>query len=71
MTAGIKFLILSSPKSTCLSDLILFKLLSYYVNIIAPVVSHIINLPLTTGIFSNDLKSAFVKPLLKNDSRLE
>ena len=35
----------------------------YYV--IVPVVSRIINLSLSTGTFPNDLKSAFVKPLLR------
>ena len=64
-TADIRNLILSSPKSTCLSDPVPSKLL-HCVDVIVPVISRIINLSLSTGIFPNDLKSAFVKPLLKN-----
>ena len=56
-----------APKSTCLSDPIPSKLLPYCVDVIVPVVSHIINLSLNTGIFPNDLKSAFVKPFFKKN----
>ena len=74
-TGEIRNLILSSPKSTGLSDPISPKLLPYCVDVIVPVVTRIINLSLSTGIFPNDLKSAFVKPLLEeaaldsNDSK--
>ena len=37
---------------------------------IVPIVSCIINLSLSTGIFPNDLKSAFVKHLLKKKTTL-
>ena len=70
-TIDFRNLMLSSLKSTCLSDPVPFKLLPYCVDVIAPVISRIINLSLSAGIFSNDLKSAFVKPLLKNYSRFE
>ena len=56
---------MSSPKSTCLSDPVPSKLLPYCVDVIVPVVTHIVNLSISTGIFPNDLTSAFVKPLLK------
>ena len=58
ITADIRNLISSSPKSTCLSDPVSYKLLPYCVDV--PVVSHIINLSLSTGTFPNDLKAAFV-----------
>ena len=64
-TVDIRNLMLSSLKSTCLSDPVPFKLLPYSVDVIVPVVSRIINLSLSAGIFPNDLKSAFVTPLLK------
>ena len=64
-TADIRNLILSSSKSTCLSDPVPSKLLPYCIDVIVPVVSRIINLSLSTSVFSNDLKSAFVKPLKK------
>ena len=63
--ADIRNLILISPKSTCLSDPVPSKLLPYYVDVIVPVVSRIVNLSLSNGIFPNDLKSILVKPLLK------
>ena len=67
-TAEIRNLVLSSLKSTCLSDPVTSKLLLYCVGVIVPVVTRIINLLLSTGIFPNDFKSAFVKPILKNYS---
>ena len=70
-TADIRNLILSSPKSTCLSNPVPSKLLPYCIDDI-PVVSSIINLSLSTGLFPNDLTSIFVKPLFKkNYSRFE
>jgi hypothetical protein len=64
-TTEIRNLILSSPKSTCLADPVPSKLLPFCVDVIVPVVTRIVNLSLSAGIFPNDLKSAFVKPLLK------
>ena len=60
-TADIRNLILSSPKSTCLSDPVPSKLLPYCNDVIVPLVARIVNLLLSTGKFTNDLKSAFVK----------
>ena len=69
-SADTRNLILSSPKSTCLSEPVPSKVLPYCVDVI-PVVSCIINLSLSTGVFPNDVKSVFIKPLLKNYSRFE
>ena len=61
----IRNLILSSPKSTCLSDSVSSKLLPYFFDVTVPVITCIVNLLLSIGIFPNNLKSAFVKPILK------
>ena len=70
-TADIINLISSSPKSICPSDPFLSELLPYYVDVIVPVISRIINLSISTDIFPDDHKSAFVKSLSKNCSRFE
>ena len=64
-TTHIRNLVLSSSKLTCLSDPIPSKLLPYCVDVTFPVVLRITNLSHSTGIFPNDLKSEFVKPLLE------
>ena len=62
----IKHLILSSPKSTCLSDPLPSNLLLLCIDVIAPVITRILNLSLSSGIFPKEFKYyAVVKPLLK------
>ena len=65
----IKQLILSSPKSTCLLDRVLSNLLPHCIDSIAPIITRIINLSLSSGIFSKQLESALVKPLLKKSNQ--
>ena len=64
----IKQLILSSPKSTCLLDPVLSNLLLHCIDSIAPIITRIVNLSLSSGVFSKQLKSALVKPLLKKSN---
>ena len=53
-------------KSTCQSDSIPSNLLSHCIDNTVPIITRIVNLSLNTGSFPNELKSAVVKPLLKN-----
>ena len=64
----IKKLVSSSPKSTCQSDPIPSNLLSHCFGNIGPILTCIVNLSLNTGSFPNEVKSAFVKPLLKKSN---
>ena len=61
----IKHLILSSPKSTCSSDLVPSNLLPLCIDATAPVITRIVNLSLSSGKFPKEFKYAVVKPLLK------
>ena len=61
----IKQLILSLPKSTCLLDPVLSHLLPHCFDSIAPIITQIVNLSLSSGIFPKHFKFAFVKPPLK------
>ena len=62
----IKQLILSSPKSTSQSDPMPSNLLRHCIDNIVPIIERIVNLSLDTGFFPKKFKSAFVKPLKKN-----
>ena len=64
----IKQLILSSPKSTCLLDPVPSNLLPHCIDSIAPIITRIVNLSLSSGVFSKQLKSALVKLLLKKSN---
>ena len=64
----IKQLILSSSKSICLLDPVPSNLLPYCIDSIAPIITRIVNLSLSSGVFSKQLKSALVKPLLKKSN---
>ena len=65
----IKQLILSSPKSTCLLDPVpSYTMLPHCIDSIAPIITRIVNLSLNSGVFSKQLKSALVKPLLKKSN---
>ena len=64
----IKQLILSSPKSTCFLDPLPSNLLPHCIDSIAPIITRIVNLSLSSGVFSKQLKSALVKPLLKKSN---
>ena len=61
----IKHVILSSPKSTCSSDLVPSNLLPLCIDATAPVITRIVNLSLCSGKFPKEFKFAVVKPLLK------
>ena len=56
---------LSSPNSTCSSDLVPSILLPLYIDVIAPVITRIVNLSLSSGKFPKEFKYAVVKSLLK------
>ena len=62
----IKQLILSSPKSTCLSDPVPSNLLPHCNDSIVPIVTRIVNLFINSSTFPNEFRSAFFKPVLKN-----
>ena len=64
----IKQLILSSPKSTCLLDLVLSNLPLHCIDSIAPIITRIVNLSLSFRFYSKQLKSALVKPLPKKSN---
>ena len=61
----IKHLILSSPKSTYLSDPLPSNLLPLCIDATARVITHIVNLSLGFGKFPKEFKYAVVKLLLK------
>ena len=64
----IKQLILSSPKSICLLYPVPSNLQPHCIDSIAPIITRIVNLSLSSGIFPKQLKSALVKPLLKKSN---
>ena len=64
----IKQLILSSPKSTCLLDPVLSYLLPHRIDSITPIITCIVNLSFSSGVFPKHFKSALVKPLLKKSN---
>ena len=64
----IKQLILSSPKSTFLLDPVPSNLLPQCIDSIAPVITRRVNLSISSGVFSKQLKSVLVKPLLKKSN---
>ena len=61
----IKQLILSSQKYTCLLDPVPSHLLPHCTDSITPIITCIVNLSLSSGVFPKHFKSALVKPLLK------
>ena len=64
----LKHLISSLTKSTCQNDSIRTKLQTHCIDNIAPIITHNINLPLTSDIFPHDFITAFKKPLLKTNT---
>ena len=64
----IQHLILSSPKSTCSLDPLPSNLLPHCIDSITSIITRIVNLSLSSGFFSKQLKSALVKPLLKKSN---
>ena len=64
----IKQLTLSLPKSTCLLDSLPSYLQPHCIDSIAPIISRIANLSLSSGVFPKHFKSAFVKLLLKKSN---
>ena len=64
----IKQLILSSQKSTCLLDFAPSHLLPHCIDFIAPIIICIVNLSLSSCVFSKHFKSTFVKSLLKKSN---
>ena len=60
-------IIRSMPTKSCESDIIPTKLLKQILNKLSTVITSIVNLSLTEGVFANDWKSAIVRPLLKKD----
>ena len=64
----IKKLILFSSKSTCLIDPVPSHLLPHCIDSIASIITCIVNLLLSSGVFPKHYKSAFVKPLLEKSN---
>ena len=64
----IKQLILSSLKSTCLLEPVPSNLLPHCIDSIAQIITRIVNLSLSSGVFPKQLKSALVKPLFKKSN---
>ena len=61
----VKNIVLSSKNTQCLSDPFPTRLLKDNINVIAPVVTKLVNLSFTQGSFCKDWKHAIVKPLMK------
>ena len=57
----IKQLILSSPKSTCLLDPVPSNLLPHCIDSISPIITRIVNLSLSSGVFSKTTQICFSK----------
>ena len=60
-----KYSILLAQESTCSSDPVPSNLLYLCIDVIAPLLTRIVNLSLSSGIFPKEFKYAVVKPLLK------
>ena len=55
-------------KSTCLLDPVPSNLQRHCIDSIAPIITRIVNLSLSSNVFSKQLKSALVKPFLKKSN---
>ena len=64
----IKQLILFSPKLTCLLDPVPFNLLPHCIDSIAPIITRIVNLSVSSVFFPKQLKFASVKPFLEKSN---
>ena len=58
-------MIISSKSSTCELDPIPTEFLKKCVETIAPIITHIVNISLETGTFSDSMKKAVLQPLIK------
>ena len=63
--ADVKKIIMSSSTSSCELDPINTKLLKENIDILIPGITHIVNTSLQNGCFSDNLKQALIRPLLK------
>jgi hypothetical protein len=61
-------LIVSSPSKTCSLDPIPTSIVKQHVHILTPIITNIVNMSLTDGVFPSIMKSALVTPLLKKSS---
>ena len=58
-------LILSATPKSCKLDPIPTKLLRNHINVLAPTIQKIINISITNGTISSNMKEALLRPLLK------
>ena len=61
-------IITKSPTKSCVADPIPTELLKQHVDILVPILTKLVNTSMQFGCFLNDLKEAWVKPLLKKQS---
>ena len=61
----VRKLIMSSKSTTCDLDPIPTSLLKEHISILLPTITQMANLSLQTGVFPNEWKLAFIKPLIK------
>ena len=64
-TLEITKIVNSASKATCLLDPIPTSLLQTLLPVLSPVIAHLVNASLSSGVFPSELKSAVIKPLLK------
>ncbi len=63
----VRKLVMKSRATTCLLDPVPMMLLTEHLEDILPLLTHLTNTSLTTGVFPSAWKTAIVKPLLKKD----
>ena len=61
----VRKLIMNSSSATCELDPIPTKLLKEYIDIMVAPITRIVNLSLSSGFMSNDLKKAIITPIIK------
>ena len=64
----VRKLIQAAPSKSCQLDPIPTSLLKECLDVLLPSITKIVNLCLSEGVFPDDFKTAFVKPLLKKPS---
>ena len=63
-----KKLILSATPKSCKLDPILMNLLRNHIDVLAPIIQKIINISITNGTISANMKEALLRPLLKKST---
>ena len=68
LQSDVKQIVASASVKSCEQDLIPTSLLKMHIEVLAPIINNITNSSFKTGIFSDELKDAFVCPLHKHPS---